>query len=162
MRKRLKTNPQNKILIYLAEVSDDSKRIKYWIEKETKLAKQTLYNSILYLSLLGLIREKEVGKARTGLPMKRYYLTPRGWYKAYLLKPQLKKSAEEELEKFGRPLWVWDQEHERVRKAEVDFLLEIVRNALTNERGRPGSSFNLNIIADEHGHATYNIKLRGF
>ena len=148
-------SPITKIVLHLANARSDNERNKYRIKLSTGLAKQTVYNGIKSLKTMNFISEKiSKERARTGLPIRNYYLTEEGWYEAALLDPRLVKKVEE---KFGKPIESLYGDRAVTKNLYLDWLIKRVRAALSLGIAPPGWYFKL--TTDEHGEVKFTHAL---
>jgi DNA-binding PadR family transcriptional regulator len=129
---------------------------KYDLEREAKLARQTVYDNVRKLKRFGIIEVAETGKSRTGLPMERYRLTERGWYCVAVRHPDLEKRARQVLgPRFG-------QYTERIRlhrEGEFQRWTQLIHDVVTVGRASPGWRFLWEIEADREGRIWSRVQV---
>jgi len=129
-------SPDIKILQYLSEVNpysdrkSEMKRSKYWIQKNTGLAKQTVYDRIKKLKRDGIINEKIGGRSRTGQRIKLYYLA---FVRA---QPILLNERLKELKETGADIDAWISAYFR---SSFVVILSFIRTAFLMTLGIGGS-----------------------
>lgn len=154
------STPRSQILLYLVELSkkiidNKSKRTHNGIHEGSKLGKQTVYDSLEQLMSAGLVREEIGKKWRTGHPLRYYYLTPQGWYKVSLLKPELTTLVKNEMQKLGGQFDEYKNKLESAKQANINQLLETIREILNRRELLKDWSFNLKITSGFRGRPSF-------
>jgi len=152
-------SPRIQIMSHLANDIEESERTIQEIYMATGLGKQTIYDSIRQLEALYYVREEKSKPWGKEYRAKYYGLTPRGWYKVSLLKPEIAKKARNKIQELGAKYEDFEKNFEKPKIELIDFLLEVIRKALTTGKAAPGWIFDLKIRADEKGRVFYKTKM---
>ncbi len=154
-------NSDFKVLGYLATVKQDRERSKYWIEKRTSLARQTVYDTIRRLIQARLIDEKVAGKSRARKPIKYYYLKEAGWIKL-VHTPQSSdkfwcKLGGQQLRCLSRFQEVIDRENRQKAKKMIKIFQDL-QEIDDREGAPPNSLLLLTITVDGKGQAEVGMR----
>ncbi len=151
----MKMGPESEILCYLATTNHARERSKYWIEKRTGLARQTVYDTIKRMKLANLIREKVAGKSRAGKPVKYYYLNDTGWMhlvRAPELYDEIKDRMNEKYRGYFCKIWKQVDEEERQRLKKMSEVLQALVEPRNREGAPPNSALFFALTVDRMGH----------
>lgn len=142
-----------KILCSLAEQGPQT---KYNLRKQTRLARQTIHNTIPGMKWHGWIEPETIRRTRTGKLSEQYRLTSLGWVRAVAIDSKLANRVPAQLNGIVKQ-HEESISHGRARDAER--WGQVVKEVLGSGRAPPGWHLKIEILADkEDGRIRYHIQ----
>ncbi len=150
-----RNGPESKILCYLATTTHARERSKYWIEKRTGLARQTVYDTMKRMKSTNLVRDRIMGRSRAGRPVRYYYLDDAGWMRlvrAPELSEEIRDKMNEQCRTYFYKILKHVDEEERQRLGKMSELLRAFVELESCEGAPPNCALFLALVVDEKGH----------
>lgn len=154
-----KKEKSKEILSHLVSAKKKSERTHQGIYRVTGLGKQTIYNSIRWLQVLGDIKEEEGKTWKTGHKIRYYTLTPQGWYMLSKLKPDLAKEAKDQIRRLGVEYEDFVVKFEKKKNESLYSLMKMIGDVIIRKKAPPGWIFNLSIKANKEGRVLYKMRM---
>jgi len=120
---------------------------KHQLQKRTLIATQSVYDWIPKMQKAKIIEVKSTGKSRTGLDMKYYGLTERGWVIASGLITDPEGLAHIPSDLRGKLTRLRE-----IRERDIEMWIHVIRQVYVARKAAPGWRFMLLLQADKDGN----------